>query len=103
MLAWFVFLATAYLSPAAERQIPEDEKIWSYLTRHRQEMVRVTQKPYRVNWAGAMLCARPNSIPHSPHGGHWIHVFVSPGGTNAMATGKGAYPEGTIILKQKFL
>jgi hypothetical protein len=70
---------------------------------HRKEMARVTAKPYRVNWAGSPLCARPNSIPHSPHGEHWIHVFVSPGGTNAMTTGKGTYPVGTVILKQKFL
>lgn len=87
---------------ATERQIPEDEKIWAYLMQHRQEMVRVTQKPYRINWAGAPLCNRPNVIPHSPHGEHWIHVFVSPSGTNAMTTGKGTYPEGAVILKQKF-
>lgn len=102
LLAGLLFFAATCLS-AAEPQIPEDEKIWAYLMQRRQEMIRVTRKPYRVNWAGAVLCARPNSIPHSPHGGHWIHVFVSPGGTNAMVTGKGAYPQGTIILKQKFL
>ena len=86
----------------APAQFPEDEKIWDYLMQHRKEMSRVTTKPYRVNWVGADLCARPNSIPHSPHGEHWIHVFVSPDGTNAMATGKGTYPEGAMILKQKF-
>src|SRR5437868_9230834 len=88
---------------AADRDYPEDEKIWAYLIQHRAEMTRVTSKPYHVNWAGSTLCARPNSIPHSPHGEHWIHVFVSPGGTNVMATGKGTYPIGTVILKQKFL
>lgn len=87
---------------ARERQLPEDEKIWDYLMRHRDDMVQVTPKPYRINWAGAPLCARPNYIPHSPHGEHWIHVFVSRSGTNAMTTGKGTYPEGTVILKQKF-
>jgi hypothetical protein len=88
---------------ASPRQISEDEKIWDYLGRHRPEMIRITQKPYRVNWAGAPLCIRPNSIPHSPHGEHWIHVFVSPSGTNTMLTGTGTYPVGTFILKQKFL
>jgi hypothetical protein len=86
----------------AERRIPEDEKIWDYLVHHRREMTRVTDAPYHVAWAGTTLCNRPNFIPHSPHGEHWIHVFVSPGGTNAMATGRGTYPEGTILLKQKF-
>ncbi|HUR47683.1 MAG TPA: cytochrome P460 family protein [Candidatus Saccharimonadales bacterium] len=97
-----VLLAVCALG-AADRDYPEDEKIWAYLMQHRREMTRVTSKPYRVEWAGSELCARPNSIPHSPHGEHWIHVFVTPGGTNAMATGKGTYPIGTVILKQKFL
>src|SRR4051794_36656394 len=79
---------------AADRDFPADEKIWEYLMHHRHEMTRVTSKPYRVEWAGSVLCARPNAIPHSPHGEHWIHVFVSPGGTNVMATGKGTYPAG---------
>jgi hypothetical protein len=90
-------------SDVASRGISEDEKIWDYLMQHRKEMARVTEKPYRVNWTGAPLCIRPTSISHSPHGEHWIHVFVSPSGTNAMATGKGTYPIGTVILKQKFL
>ena len=96
-------LISAHALGAADRDYPEDEKIWDYLLHHRTEMARVTPKPYRVNWAGSLLCKRPNSISHSPHGEHWIHVFVSPSGTNAMATGKGTYPFGTVILKQKFL
>lgn len=87
----------------AGRDYPEDEKIWDYLTHHRREMTRVTAKPFRVEWAGSPLCQRPNVISHSPHGMHWIHVFVSSIGTNAMAKGKGTYPVGTVILKQKFL
>jgi hypothetical protein len=85
------------------RQISEDEKIWDYLIHHRKEMIRVTEQPYRVNWAGATLCNRPSVIQHTPHGEHWIHVFVSPSGTNAITAGLGMYPEGTLILKQKFL
>ena len=87
---------------AADGTLPEDEKIWDYLIHHDKEMVRVTTSPYRVSWAGTPLCNRPNVIPHSPHGEHWINVFVSPSGTNAMTTGKGTYPVGTLILKQKF-
>jgi hypothetical protein len=97
------FLCIIGAASAAERQIPEDEKIWDYLMRHREKMVRVTQEPHRVAWEGVTLCQRPNVIPHTPHGEHWIHVFVSPGGADALTTGKGAYPEGTVILKQKLL
>lgn len=104
LLVAFLFVGSPHAAdaPKAERQFPEDEKIWAYLMQNRAEMVRVTPKPVRINWAGAPLCQRPNHIRHSPHGEHWIHVFVSPGGTNAMTTGKGTYSEGTMILKQKF-
>jgi len=95
--------ASALWAADRSRHVAEDEKIWDYLMRHRHEMVRVTEKPHHVKWVGAPLCARPNIIPHTPHGEHWIHVLVSPGGTNAIRTGKGKYPIGTMILKQKFL
>lgn len=87
----------------ATRRISEDEKIWRDLMFRRNEMIRVTTAPYHVQWAGTILCNRPSGLAHTPHGEHWIHVFVSPSGTNAMTTGKTAYPEGTIVLKQKSL
>ena len=95
-------LAGVWALRGAERGVTEDEKIWEYVVQHRQEMACVTAAPYHVSWAGTMLCRRPSSMPHSPHGEHWIHVFVSPGGRMALVSGKGAYPVGTIILKQKF-
>jgi hypothetical protein len=71
------------------------------LQHQRPAMVRVTEEPFRVVWGGLELCNRP--AMRAPHEDHWIHVFISPGGTNAMRTGKGTYPVGTVILKQKFL
>jgi hypothetical protein len=67
-----------------------------------EQMVRVTAKPFFVVWSGIFSCRWPPSEKHTPHGSHWIDVFVTPGGTNAMMTGKGTYPEGTMILKQKY-
>jgi Cytochrome P460 len=108
----FCALAFALLVPArfawtdgdgkSSAKIPEDEKIWDYMMHHRKEMVRVTEQPFHVLWFGASLCQRPNTIPHTPHGEHWIHVFISPNGVDVMKSGKGVYPEGTIILKEKF-
>ena len=88
---------------SGRRELPEDEKIWAYLSGHRDKMVRVTRKPVYVTWLGTELCARPNMLPHTPHGEHWIHVFVSPEGRKTMIEGKGVYPQGTYILKQKLL
>jgi hypothetical protein len=95
-------------APAASRQsnrIPEDEEIWGYLHgyRTRNDLSQVTPKPFHVAWAGSPLCARPNAVLHSPHGEHWIHVFASSGARGPLTTGKGSYPVGAVILKQKFL
>jgi hypothetical protein len=81
----------------------DDAGLAAELARHRGRMTRVTKRPYRVYQPGALLCAQPNAAPHSPHGDHWIHVFVSHEGRTAMKTGKGGYPVGSLILKQKFL
>jgi hypothetical protein len=39
----------------------------------------------------------------TPHDEFWIHVFINPEAADIIKSGKGVYPEGTIILKQKFL
>jgi hypothetical protein len=59
-----------------------------------QKLERVTTEPFHVLAQG---CAGPFSL----HEGFWIHVYVTPGGHDMMSTGKGVYPPGTIILKQK--
>jgi hypothetical protein len=77
-------------------------------------LVRVTKEPYHVITQSSFpLCLvnvrvgeRPapgdRSAPIDPHEGHWIHVYVSHPGRDAMLTGKGVYPRGAVILKQKF-
>ncbi len=74
-----------------------------------RKMVRMTAQPFHVAatemvWA---LCtsapAAGTSLPvttQDPHEG-WIHVYVTRQGEEVMRTGKGVYPPGTIILKQK--
>jgi hypothetical protein len=92
----------ASITPSADRLRSEDEKIWEFLNYHRAEMVRVTATPHFVVSSLSLQCVRPSPVPHNPHGTHWIHVFVSPNATNIMTSGKGIYPLGTMILKQKF-
>ncbi len=91
-------------SGAVAEQSLTNEPMLDYLEQHRSEMIRITSEPYHVSWSGADFCNVPvPQPPRSPHREHWIHVFVSPVGTNVMQTGKGVYPVGTVILKQKFL
>src|SRR5687767_14476623 len=76
-------------SAAFYRKLPEEEKIWDVVSKYRRELVQVTERPYRVLWEGRFLCARPNTFVHSPHGEHWIHVFITPGGKEVLMAGRG--------------
>ena len=48
----------------------------------------------------AMLCAPP-AFP-SPHDNKFFDVYISQPGYPIILGGKGTYPEGTVILKQKY-
>jgi hypothetical protein len=67
------------------------------------KLVRVTQEPFRVSPRSSMLCRSPfpSDNPLGPHEGHWIQVYVTPSGYDIIMSGKGVYPQGTVILKQK--
>jgi hypothetical protein len=67
------------------------------------ELVRVTAKPFHVLPRNPAACESQSArAPMSPHKGHWIHVYVTQVGYDTMMSGKGTYPPGTIILKEKF-
>jgi Cytochrome P460 len=65
------------------------------------KLVRVTREPFPAA-PQVMAYCRSAIQSQSPHDGHWIHVFVSSRGYDTMKTGKGIYPRGTVILKEKF-
>lgn len=66
---------------------------------HERKLVRITAEPFPVNAADLALCRGPIG-PTDPHNG-WIHVYVTQSGQEVMKSGKGVYPVGTVILKQK--
>jgi Cytochrome P460 len=65
------------------------------------KLVRVTREPFAIPVRAARLCASIGQSP-DPHEGKSIHVLVTSGGCDTMKTGKGVYPRGTVILKEKF-
>jgi hypothetical protein len=69
----------------------------AFLPRH---FIRVTKQPFRVEPVPSTLCI--NTPPGGPHSTHWIDVFVTLHGYDVMKNGRGVYPEGTVILKQKY-
>jgi hypothetical protein len=68
-----------------------------------ENLVRVTAAPFHVKRPGAQLCRSFNAPPSSPHDGHWIDVYVTQPGRGPILSGKGVYPEGTMILKKKLI
>lgn len=68
-----------------------------------RELVRVTERPFDVVDPGVGKCAPASrALVHDPHAGYSIDVYVTEAGYGTMSSGKGVYPPGTIILKQKF-
>jgi Cytochrome P460 len=64
-----------------------------------RKMVRITAEPFPVD-AAQMRACRSWKSSNDPHQG-WIHVYVTQQGQDVMRSGKGVYPPGTVILKQK--
>lgn len=68
-------------------------------------MHRVTKTPVKMDVAASFLCAAPSPArkpPGTPHSDYYCHVFVDEAGRPMMESGKGTYPAGTLIVKQKF-
>jgi hypothetical protein len=85
------------------REIGARESAWE------DRLVRVTREPFPVARRIAAACAPatqalwdPQNPHNDPHDGQSIHVFVTSPGSDAMKAGKGLYPRGTVILKEKF-
>lgn len=88
------------------RQLSEDDAIFHYLWLQGTNLIKVTDQPVMVlNPRDIVSCQPPWMIQSTPHGTYWIQVLVNPDPKTVeiIKTGKGVYPEGTIILKQKFL
>lgn len=109
-LATLAFVATA-LGAAAITQgwNPEDDKALvqavaaAALNRDDSKIRRVTQSTFKMSDPTAALCRVPIETPrHNPHIDYYCHVYVNKLAAKPMLTGKGTYPQGSLIIKQKF-
>lgn len=68
------------------------------------QLYRVTDTPFGMDFSAAQLCLPPldDGGPPDPHANYYCHVFINDVGLPTMKTGKGEYPVGTVIVKQKF-
>jgi len=91
------------MADAPRNQTEEDRLLTDHITKNRDKLVRVTDEARHVPNLSTSVCDAPEGLLFTPHEEFWIHVFINPEAADIIKSGKGVYPEGTIILKQKFL
>lgn len=66
-------------------------------------MQRITKVPHRMDDSTATLCKLTYNINLHEGVGEpaYCHVYVTKEGTEMMTSGKGEYPQGTVIVKSK--
>ena len=69
----------------------------------RNTWIQVNDAPYQMPAAVAALCAPGALVPQNPHASAYITVYVNKAGREAMfAKQPQQFPEGSIIVKEKF-
>lgn len=102
----------AVIMARADDSGPPDSALIKFV-QQRTNAVRITEKPVQMEPLVMMRCAvSPQQMRVSqkertlgisdPHIKKYVHVYVSPGGEAPMRTWAGTFPEGTIVLKEKF-
>ncbi len=98
---------------AEETNAPTDESLIQFV-QQRTNAVRITQNPYQMETWVMMRCVGPSPEEirvaqkektlgiSDPHIKKFVHVYVSQNGETAMRTNSGVFPQGTIVLKEKF-
>jgi hypothetical protein len=94
----------AVIMVRADDSGPPDSALIKFV-QQRTNAVRITDNPVQMAPFVAGRCAPTPAqlvgIP-DPHLEKFAHVYVSPDGEAAMRTSGGIFPEGAIILKEKF-
>ncbi len=62
---------------------------------------RVTDVPFKMDDEAAALCKRDPKSFHA-HSNYYCHVYVNEAGLETLKSGKGNYPVGSVIVKQKY-
>ena len=67
------------------------------------EIHRVTKTPFKMDPLTTTLCIGPGpQNKQGPHADCYCHVYVNEPALKPMKTGQGTYPEGSLIIKQKY-
>jgi hypothetical protein len=116
MKSSIVFCAIVFavtMARADDSSPPSDSALIKFV-QQRTNAVRITKSPYQMEQFVMMRCIGPSpeekrviqkekSLGISdPHIKKYVHVYVSQNGEAAMRTWNGVFPEGAIVLKEKF-
>lgn len=68
--------------------------------------VRITDRPFEMQDSTVLFCQPPDAVARDPHEPvhpkrAFCNVYVNKLGRDAMLTGKGTYPAGSIVIKSK--
>jgi len=68
---------------------------------------RVTKTPFKMHPSTTALCRIPTPVELAAsnaevHADRYCHVYVNEPALKPMRTGQGTYPEGSLIIKQKY-
>ena len=98
-----VLVATLAGFVAAASGSPDDPESLSRMVADLKSLHRVTPAPHRMADSTAALCRIAYNT--NPHEGDtepaFCHVYVTQNGKGTMASGKGRYPQGAVLVKSK--
>ena len=101
-------MASAFGSAAIQGWNANDDQklaqaVGAVLKQDQAGLHRVTKKTFRMSDRTAALCKPIIPAPrHSPHFEYYCHVYVNHLALEPMNSGTEVYPEGSLIIKQKF-
>lgn len=98
----FIFLiGMAVAGTAIAGAVSNNEDLLSLVILRSEKLVRVLDKPHGMSPSVALLCSMPKNT-EGPHFGKYYHVYITNPGLTILKEGKGTYPEGTVVVKEKF-
>ncbi len=96
-------LLYAHLPWAAHHGKSQTNPTLAFYSTHLEDLSKVTPHPLHMSQAVMLLCVRTPLTSPGPHANRYFDVYISKPEAHVIQTGKGAYPEGTVILKRKYV
>jgi hypothetical protein len=104
MKPYIFLIGMAAVGTAIAGTVSNSEDLLSPIAQRSEKLVCVMDKPHRMSPQVAVICGPAASIPkpEGPHTGKFYHVYITKSGLGILKEAKGTYPEGTVVVKEKF-